>query len=228
MEKYGLKGKEVISALHVTDGLLKYYKYPATLSQKDLISSIDWAIKREQSMVKEETLYDYYILRDRGEDKSVGVVVVFARKESVENLKRLIESAGMKLKILDYEVVSIINYGIREKFPIPFSILYVDYDYFTLTSYSYASIVYSSTRLDFDTFLNTGDVDIIENFFAEVRNQIVISDSPNLYLAGPILEEQTLLDLAMENLPIIGLLDLPDIKPGFTIPYILSIRGMEG
>ena len=59
VEKYGLRGKEVISALHVTDGLLKYYKYPATLNQKDLISSIDWVIKREQSIVKEETLYDY-------------------------------------------------------------------------------------------------------------------------------------------------------------------------
>ncbi len=226
VEKHNLKGRDAISALPVNDGLLKYYTYPATLSQKDLLSSIEWAVKREQSLIKEETTYDYFIMKKTGDDKLVGVVIVFARKESVNSLIALMASAGLRLKTLDYEVVALLNYGIREKFPIPFSILYVDYDYFIMVNYLRTSVSYSSMHIDVSAYLSSLDQDIMENFFAEVRNQIVLSDINNLYLAGPMLEEQAVLDVIMENLPIMGLLDLPNLKPGFIIPYILSIRGV--
>ncbi|MEN3028800.1 MAG: pilus assembly protein PilM [Aquificaceae bacterium] len=136
VQERGLSGKGVCACIPVNDGLLKFYKYPTTMSRKDLESAIDWSIKRELTAIKEETYYDYFIIEPRAEDKNVGVVLVLSRKETVENIRRLIESAGLKLTVLDYEVVAIINYGLYHKLPIPFSILYVDYNYSILTTYS--------------------------------------------------------------------------------------------
>ncbi len=227
VNKYNLAGRDVISVLNTNDGFLQYIRYPATLSRKDLINSIDWAVKRKQAEIGEETFYDYYIIKEEAEDKNIGVVTVFARKDVVNNLQKLIEGAGLNLKILDYEIVALINYGLMENLPKPFSILYVDYDYFVLVSYTGNFINYSFMHINLDSYIKTEDVDILENFFAEVRNHLVVGDILNVYLAGPILEEKQMLDMIMENLPIIGLLDLPNLKPGFLIPYILCRRGRE-
>ncbi len=226
VNKYNLMGRDVISVLSVKDGFLQYIKYPSTLSKKDLMSSIDWAIKRKQAEIGEETFYDYYILKEKSEDKNIGVVTVFARKDVTSNMQKLIEGAGLNLKILDYEVIALINYGLSENLPKPFSILYVDYDYFVLVNYANTFINYSFMHINLDMYIQTEDMDILENFFAEVRNHLVMGDILNVYLAGPILEEKYMLDIIMENLPIIGLLDLPNLKPGFLIPYILCKRGM--
>ncbi|MEZ0360829.1 MAG: pilus assembly protein PilM, partial [Hydrogenobacter sp.] len=88
---------------------------------------------------------------------------------------------------------------------------------------SYFVIPWSYTE-----YLNRKDEQSLENFFAEVRNIVVINDLSSVYIAGPILSEENLLTRVLENLPILGLLDIEGIKPNFFIPYTLSIRGMEG
>ncbi len=228
VEKYNLKDRDVISCLPVNDGLLKFYKYPATMSQKDLKDAIDYAIRRELSMIKESTLYDYFVLqRDKGE-KNIIVVSVFAREEAVNNLKKFIESAGMELKILDYEVTTIINYGLYNKIATPFSVLYIDYGYVLLVTYSPLNVAYFVTHWDYTEYLKTGDEQSLESFFAEIRNVLIINELTNIYIAGPILSEEELLTRVLENLPILGLLDIEGLKPNFFIPYTLSLRGMEG
>lgn len=226
VSKYNLEGKDVISVLNTGDGFLQYIKYPATLNRKDLTSSIQWAIKRKQAEIGEETFYDYYIIKQKSDNKNVGVVTVFARRDVVNNIRKLIEGAGLNLKILDYEIVALINYGLMENLPKPFSILYVDYDYFVLVTYSDDLINYSFMHIDLDSYIKTQDFDILESFFAEVRSHFVISDILSVYLAGPILEEKQILEIIMENLSIIGLLDLFNLKPSFLIPYVLCRRGM--
>ncbi len=226
VNKYNLAGRDVISVLNTNDGFLQYVRYPATLSRKELITSIDWTVKRKQAEIGEDSFYDYYIMKE-ADGKNIGVVIVFARKDVVNNMQKLIEGAGLNLKILDYEIVALIDYGLMENLPKPFSMLYVDYDYFVLVSYTGNFVNYSFMHINLDAYIKTQDMEILENFFAEVRNYLVVGDILNVYLAGPILEEKEMLDIIMENLPIIGLLDLPNLKPGFLIPYILCIRGRE-
>ncbi|MDW8097485.1 MAG: pilus assembly protein PilM [Aquificaceae bacterium] len=224
----GLAGKKVCACVSVNDGLLKFYKYPVSMTKKDLQSAIEWSIKRELSAMKEETYYDYYVINPRPEDKQRGVVIVLSRKETVETLKNTLEEVGLRLQVLDYEVVSIINYGIYHSLPVPFTILYVDYNYSILTTYSPINISYYVTHWSFLEFLSTKDEESAEAFLTEIRNIVVLNDLSNMYVAGPILAQEEVLMRVMENLPVMGLLDLEDLPPQFFIPYTLSIRGMAG
>ncbi len=228
VQKYGLSGKWVTACIPVNDGLLKFYKYPASMSKKDLQSAIEWSIKRELSAMREETYYDYFILEPGAEGKQVGVVLVLSRKETVESIREVVENVGLKLHTLDYEVVAIINYGLYHKLPVPFSILYIDYNYSILTTYSLDNISYYVTYWSFSEFLKSRDEESLESFFAEIRNIVVLNDLSSMYVAGPIIADEEMLTRIMENLPILGILDLEELKPNFFISYILSIRGMEG
>jgi type IV pilus assembly protein PilM len=224
--EYGLQGHRVITALPATDGILKLYKYPSKISQKDLNSAIEWTIKRELGQIKEETTYDYFILR--GEDV-LNVALVLARAESVNRLANLISSAGLKPEIIDYEVLAIVNYGIYHKLALPFSILYTDYDYSILLTYNSSNISYSVINWDYlgcikKAKLHFTSEELLENFIAEVRNLIMINDIFSVYIAGVILSNQSFLDYMLENLPILGLLDAGELSPNFFVPYILSLR----
>lgn len=228
ISEYKLSSKRVVTCVPVNDGLLKLYKYPKSMSKKDLQSAIEWSIKREISAMKEETYYDYFLLDEASEEKQIGVVTVISRKETVENIRKLIESVGLKLHILDYEIIAIINYGLYYKFPVPFSILYIDYNYSILVTYSRTNISYYVNYWNYSEFRESGDEESLENFFAEMRNIVVLNDLSSMYVAGPIIADEDMLTRIMENLPILGLLDLEGVKPSFFIPYILCIRGMEG
>jgi len=222
--EYGLQGHRVIAAIPATDGILKLNKYPSKISQKDLNTAIDWVIKRETSQIKEETAYDYFILR--GED-ALSVALVLARAESVNRLTNLISSAGLKPEIIDYEVLAIVNYGIYHKLALPFSILYVDYDYSILLTYSPSNISYYVINWDYLGYskkAGSSSEELLENFIAEARNLIVINDIPDVYIAGVVLNDQSFLDYILENLPILGLLDAGELPPNFFVPYILSLR----
>ena len=223
---YGLQGHKVIASLPATDGILKLYKYPSKISQKDLDSAIEWRIKSELTQIKEETVYDYFILR--GED-AISVALVLARAESVNRLTNLIRSAGLKSEIIDYEVLAIVNYGIYHKLALPFSILYIDYDYSILLTYSPSNISYSVIHWDYLGYSkkagsSSTSEELLESFLAEVRNLIVINDIFSVYIAGVGLGNESFTEYILENLPILGLLDAGELPPNFFIPYTLSLR----
>jgi type IV pilus assembly protein PilM len=224
--EYGLQGHRVIAALPATDGILKLYKYPSKISQKDLNTAIDWVIKKEISQIKEETVYDYFILHG---ENVLNVALVLARAESVNRLTNLISSAGLKPEIIDYEVLAIVNYGIYHKLALPFSILYIDYDYSILLTYSPSNISYSVIHWDYLGYskeagpFSTSE-ELLESFLAEVRNLIVINDIFNVYVAGVGLNNESFVEYILESLPILGLLDAGELPPNFFIPYTLSLR----
>ena len=224
--EYGLNGHKVIASLPATDGILKLYKYPSKISQKDLNSAIDWVIKKETSQIKEGTTYDYSILHG---ENVLSVALVLARAESVNRLTNLISSAGLKPEIIDYEVLAIVNYGIYHKLALPFSILYIDYDYSILLTYSPSNISYSVIHWDYLGYSkkersSSTSEELLESFLAEVRNLIVINDIFNVYIAGVALNNESFLEYILENLPILGLLDAGELPPNFFIPYTLSLR----
>jgi type IV pilus assembly protein PilM len=224
--EYGLHGRGVIASLPATDGILMLYKYPSKISQKDLNSAIEWRIKSELTQIKEEATYDYFILQ--GED-AISVALVLARAESVNRLTNLISSAGLKPEIIDYEVLAIVNYGIYHKLALPFSILYTDYDYSILLTYSPSNISYSVIHWDYLGYIRKAEShstfeEPLENFITEVRNLIVINDIFNVYIAGVGLGNESFTEYILENLPISGLLDAGKLPPNFFVPYILSLR----
>lgn len=228
VQEHGLSGKTASVCMHVNDGLLKFYRYPRNINKKDLHNAIEWSIKKELSAMKEETYYDYFILEPGAEEKQLGVVLVFSRKETVEDIRKMVEDAGLKLHILDYEIIAIVNYGLYHNLPIPFSILYIDYTYSILASYSPTNISYYLSYWSLVDFMKSKDEESLENFFTEIRNIAVLNDLSSMYVTGPILTEEGMVAKIMENLPVLGLLDLEELKPNFFIPYMLSIRGMEG
>ncbi|MFZ8860736.1 MAG: pilus assembly protein PilM [Thermocrinis sp.] len=222
--EYGLQGHRVIASLPATDGILKLYKYPSKISKKDLDSAIEWRIKSELTQIKEEAIYDYFILH--GED-ALNLALVLARAESVNRLTNLISSAGLKPEIIDYEVLAIVNYGIYHKLALPFSILYIDYDHSILLTYSPSDISYYVINWDYLRYskkAGSSSEEPLESFLAEARNLIVINDIPDVYIAGVVLNDQSFLDYILENLPILGLLDAGELPPNFFVPYILSLR----
>jgi len=157
------------------------------------------------------------------------VALVLARAESVNRLTNLISSAGLKPEIIDYEVLAIVNYGIYHKLALPFSILYIDYDYSILLTYSPSNISYSVIHWDYLGYSkkarsSSTSEELLESFLAEVRNLIVINDIFNVYVAGVALNNESFTEYILENLPILGLLDAGELPPNFFIPYTLSLR----
>ncbi len=227
IESNKLKGKEVVSCITVDEGILKFQKFPIVMSKKDLMEAIDWYIKSETQQIKEETIYDYYFLEKEPDDKYIRVIITIARKSSVERIKDLLKSVELQPKIIDYEIVAIINYGLYNKLPPPFAILYIDYYESILTYYAKNTISYNKIDFNYKYYQEVKDEALLDTFLIEVRNLLVINEISNIYLAGSIISDELTLENIMMNLPVLGILDFEDIPPSFFIPYILSLRGLE-
>ncbi len=223
VERNGLLGRDVISCLTARDGILKVQRYPSTMPKKDMMDALNWYIRSEVAQIKEETVYDFYI--NQSSDKYVQALITIARKSTVDKLKEFLEAGGLNPRIIDYEVVAIINYGLYMNLPAPFAILYIDKHNTMLVYYGETSISFNEITFDFK--LAENDTTILEQFLIEVRNLLVINEISSVYLAGAIIENQEMLDNVMSNLPILGLLDLENLPSSFFIPYTLSIRGLE-
>ncbi len=227
VETNKLKGKEVSTCITVDDGILKFQKFPIAMSKKDLMEAIDWYIRSETQQIKEETIYDYYFLEKDIDDKYIKVVITIARKSSVERLSQILKSVGLQPKIIDYEIVVIINYGLHSKLPPPFAILYVDHYEGILTYYGKNTISYNKIDFNYKYYKEANDPTLLDTFLIEVRNLLVINEISNVYLAGPIISDEMTLENIMMNLPVLGILDLEEVPPAFFLPYTLALRGME-
>lgn len=227
VETNRLKGKEVVSCITVDEGILKFQKFPIAMPKKDLMEAIDWYIKSETQKIKEETIYDYYFLEKEPDDKYIRVVITIARKSSVDRLINTLKEAGLKPKVIDYEIVAIINYGLYNKLPPPFAILYIDYHEGILTYYAKNSVSYNKIDFNYRYYKDTEDPALLDTFLIEVRNLLVINEISNVYLAGPVISDELTLENIMVSLPVLGILDLEYVPPTFFIPYILALRGLE-
>ena len=227
VETNRLKGKDVISCITADEGILKFQKFPVAMSKKDLSDAIDWYIKSETQQIREETISDHFFLEKEPDDKYIKVIITIARKNSVDRLINTLKSVGLNPKIIDYEIVAIINYGLINKLPPPFSILYIDYHESILTYYAKNAVSYNKIDFNYKYYKETKEASLLDNFLIEVRNLLVINEISNVYLAGPIIGDELTLENIMMNLPVLGILDLEHAPPAFFIPYVLSLRGLE-
>lgn len=227
VQQYKLKGKKAHTCITAKNGILKIQKYPANLSKADLEEAIKTFIQVERENLREESIADYYMWdSDDGNYRIVALVIV--RKLVYEKLKEMIEKAGLELGIVDFEVTAIVNGGLEFNLRKPFAILYVDYHESVFVYYTGTSIVYNILSFSMKDYLETQDNLLLEDFLIEVRNILTVNEVTAMYLAGKVIENNELLDVLMTNLPILSLLEPENLKASFFIPYILSIRGIEG
>ncbi|MEN3034342.1 MAG: pilus assembly protein PilM [Aquificaceae bacterium] len=227
----GLSGKDTVGCLGVNDALLKVKRYPPTLSKKDLQDAIQNWVKIELSTTKEEMLYDVYLDNVPKSDGKLPAILVMTRKTTADELQNLLVSSGLRLQILDYEIVSIVNFCLEEKVPDPFAVLYVDETYALLVGYSAGNITHYFFHFNMQEHIINDDIELLESFFAEVRNIATLNDIRSFYLAGPVIDYDSLLDSFMQNLSILGILEPEAVPQGFRgkmfIPYSLCLRGLE-
>jgi len=227
VNELGLRGKVAHSCITARNGILKVQKFPSTLGKKELKEAIDTMISIEKENLKEESIYDYFI--QETEDKKFKVVyLVLVRKLAYETLKKFIEGAGLKLGIVDYEVISLVNAGLHFKLRIPFAVLYVDLHESFFLYYTGQNLVYNILNFSFRDYLETKEEFMLEDFFVEVKNQLIINEVSTLYLAGKVVEYDDVLDKILTNLPVLSPLEPPNASASFLIPYILCMRGFEG
>lgn len=227
VETLGIKGEEVITCIGVDEGLLKFQRFPANMPKKDLNDALNFYIKSETEQIKEETVYDYYFFPKEEDGKHLKVVLTIARKSAVDRLVNLLQSAGLKPVVVDYEVVTIVNYGLSHNLPPPFAILYADYFDGVLVYYSKAGITYNKLDFNYKYYKSMEDPAILDTFLIEVRNVLVLNEISNIYVAGPIISDEDLLETMMTNLPVLGILDLENFPPAFFIPYTLALSRLE-
>lgn len=225
--KLGLKGRVAHTCITAKNGILKVHKFPATLSKKDLQEAIETFIRVEKENIKEDSIYDYYIW-DSQDKKFKIITLVIVRKLFFDNLKKLIEGAGLKLGIVDYEVSTIVNGGFLFNLRKPFAILYVDLHESVFVYYTGQSIVYNLSNFSLKEYLETKEDLLLKEFFEEVNNLLLVNEVNALYLAGKAIEYDELLEKLLSNLPILSPLEPSHMTASFFVSYALCIRGIEG
>ncbi|AAC07871.1 hypothetical protein [Aquifex aeolicus] len=227
VNELGIRGKVAHTCITARNGILKVQKFPSTLGKKELQEAIDTMINIEKENLKEESIYDYFI--QETEDKKFKIVyLVLVRKLAYENLKKFLEGAGLRLGIVDFEITTLVNAGLHLNLKIPFAILYVDFHESIFLYYTDQSLTYNVLNFSFREYLETKEEFILEDFFIEVKNQLIINEVSTLYLAGKAVEYDEVLDKILTNLPILSPLEPPNASASFLIPYILCMRGFEG
>ncbi|RUM31333.1 MAG: pilus assembly protein PilM [Aquifex sp.] len=227
VNELGIKGKVVHTCITARNGILKVQKFPSTLGKKELKEAIDTMITIEKENLKEESIYDYFI-QETEDGKFKIVYLVLVRKIAYENIRRFLEGAGLKLGIIDYEITTLVNAGFHFNLRIPFAILYIDFHESIFLYYTGQSLTYNVLNFSFREYLETQEEFMIEDFFVEVKNQLIINEVSTLYLAGKAIENDEILDKILTNLPVLSPLEPPNASASFLIPYILCMRGFEG
>ena len=227
VELLNLKGRQVNTCILAKHGILKTQRFPGILSKKNLEEAVKTFIEVEKRNIKEESIYDYYVIETPDKKYKI-VVLVIVRKSAYDFIEKTFEEVGLKPKIVDYEITALINGGLIFGLHPPFSILYVDYHESIFVYYTGSNITYNILNFTLKDYLENKDETLLDEFALEVRNLLTVNEVNAIYLAGKIIEENTVLDYVMTNLPVLNLLEPEGLKASFFIPYILSVRGLEG
>ena len=223
MEQINIKNLKVGTYIPTVEGILRMYTYPATLSKQELLKSLELYIHQEIAEVysNKEVTYKYIIL-PRKEDEPYKVLVAIVESEALNKVKRFAAALGIELDIVSYEPVCILNFAFLKGLYSDFSILYTDYTKVILLTYKGNNLFYENFYYNYQPeLLNSAEFnDLIWN----IRNYIVINDISNIFLAGLFVEDERVLEIIMEKIPIFGILSPENVPDRFSLLYTLSER----
>lgn len=204
-------------------GLVKIYTFPKGIKKSELIQSIELYIQEEISgnFPHTEVLYSYDIL-DRNENEPYRVLVTIVESEIVRKIEEVFEAVGLKLDVISYEPVCVINLGLLKGLPEPFTILYTERNKILIVSYRRDNIIYETFSYLFSEDKITED--LLNLIIWDIRNFIVLNDIGNIYLAGIVTEYEHLTEFFLEKLPIFGIVSIDKFSERYALTYILGER----
>jgi len=222
-EQVNLKDLKIGTYIPTAEGLLRMYTYPANLTKQELLKSLELYIHQEIAEVysNKEVIYKYTIL-PRKDEEPYKVLVAIIEAEALNKVKSLASTLGVELDIVSYEPVCILNFGFLKGLDSDFSILYTDYTKVILLTYKDNNLFYEVFYYKYQQNLALSEEfnDLIWN----IRNYIVINDLSNIFLAGLFVEDEKILEIIMEKIPIFGILSPEIIPERFSLLYTLSER----
>lgn len=206
-------------------GFTKIYTFPKTLSGDELIQAIELYIQEDISEnfsgKEEDVVYTYDFLKSE-KDEPHRVLAVVISSDVVSKFQSWAQSLGLKLDLISYEPICLINFGLSRNLPQPFTIIYTDLNKVLIVSFQKDKILYE----EFSYILspeNLGE-EMLNLIIWDIRNYIVLNDLDNIYLAGLIVEHKQLLENFLEKLPIIGVLSLDRLPERYTLLHTLGER----
>ena len=204
-------------------GIVRLYSFPSNLKKSEILKALELYIQEEISEIfsDKEVVYAYTILHPK-KDEPYKTIVSIVEASYINVLNNWASNANLNLKIISYEPICILNFGFLNRLPIPFTIIYTEYNKILIISYS-------KNRLSYEIFTYSFDIeriseDSLNMLIWDLRNYIVLNDLSNIFLSGIILEYTHLIEYFLERLPIFGLLTLDNIPERYSLLYTLAER----
>ncbi|NPB05497.1 MAG: hypothetical protein GXO08_03860 [Aquificae bacterium] len=218
-----LKGFSVGTYVPTRHGILRMYTFPGTLKKHELTKAVNLYIQQEisETFADKDVVYAYAIL-EREKDEPYRVVVTIIEGEVYDALVAFAAELGLRLEVVSFEPICVINFGLLKNLPQPFSIIYTDLNKILVVSYSREKILYEVFPYVFST--EGGFEETLNMLIWDIRNYIVLNDLTNLYLAGIVLEYEHLTEYFLERLPIFGILSLEKFPERYSLLYTLGVR----
>ena len=206
-------------------GFTKIYTFPKNLSGDELIQAIELYIQEDISEnfseKEENVIYTYDFLKSE-KDEPHRVLAVVISSDIVSKFQSWADSLDLKLELISYEPICLVNFGLSRNLSQPFTIIYTDINKVLIVSFQKDKILYE----EFSYILspeNLGE-EMLNLIIWDIRNYIVLNDLDNIYLAGLIVEHKQLLENFLEKLPIIGVLSLDRLPERYTLLHTLGER----
>ncbi|HIC09515.1 MAG TPA: hypothetical protein EYO62_05645 [Aquificales bacterium] len=204
-------------------GFLKIYSLAKNVSKAELIRTIELYIEEDinENFPGKEVVYAYDFLKTE-KDEPYRVLITIVESEIIQKLETWAENIGIRLDIISYEPICLINLGLLKGLPIPFTILYTDVNKILVLAYQKDRILYEEFSYVFSPDKMAEDV--LNLIIWDIRNYIVLNDLSNIYLAGVVTEYEHLMEYFLEKLPIFGIVSIDVFPERYSLLYTLGER----
>ncbi len=218
-----LKNTSVGTYIPTRYGILRMYTFPGNLKKSELLKAVNLYIQQEiaETFSGKEVVYSYDILQEE-KGQPYKVIVSIIEKEIYDALINWAYENNINFDVISYEPICIINFGLFQNLPRPFSILYTDLNKILVVSYSENRILYEVFPYIFSA--EGGFEETLNMLIWDIRNYIVLNDLTNLYLGGIVVEYSHLTEYFLERLPIFGILSLDNLPERYSLLYVLGER----
>lgn len=104
----GLKNKPIAYALNISECIARYLTIPM-VDESEIEQAVMWEAEQYIPFKLDKVNVNYQILNIDQKNKSLKVLIVAAKKEKIEFLKEVFNSAKLKLECIDVDIFSTIN-----------------------------------------------------------------------------------------------------------------------
>ncbi|MBX0310221.1 MAG: pilus assembly protein PilM [Sulfurihydrogenibium sp.] len=111
-KRRGIDVKTANFSIPTSTVLVKNLSIPK-VSEKDMIDAIQWNIREDLASLKSETVYDYFVICE--DEDLCDVIVVIAKKEQIDRVLKVAESANVEVDIIEPSAIALLNLAFLQK-----------------------------------------------------------------------------------------------------------------